>query len=375
MARTAPPPRQLGHVPALDGLRGIAVLLVVVSHLNLLIPRQDITHIALLDGIIEGGYLGVDLFFVLSGFLITALILGEERGRSEIRFGAFYARRAIRLLPALYLFLLCHAFYTLVTELNWSQEVDSIRAAVLYYSNWQIVFDLPSVATGLQHLWSLAIEEQFYLVWPALLVGLFGLRQRASTVAIVLTAAIVGIAVHRAILWGDGKPWLELFVRTDTRADALLMGALLASLWVRGVTPTRRVDTVAWAALAGALVYLATVEPSSGFSFDGGSTLFAALIAVMVLAAVNGTWVVGRWLAFPALRAVGRVSYGLYLWHFAVFHAVARYGEDLPELVRVAIGLALAAAATAASWHLLERPMQGLRVRFGQRGSQPTAVR
>jgi len=358
----------------LDGLRGIAVLLVVVSHLNLLIPRQDITRVGLVDGFIEGGYLGVDLFFVLSGFLITALLLGEERGRSKVRFGAFYARRAIRLLPALYLMLLCHAAYTLLTELDWSQEVASIQAAVLYYSNWQVVNDLGSVATGTNHLWSLAVEEQFYLVWPAVLVGFFGLRQKAVTVTVVLGLAITAVAVHRAILWDDGAPWLELFVRTDTRADSLLVGALLASLWVRQRTPTRGVDALAWAALGGGLVYVALVEPSSGFSFAGGGTLFAVLVAVVLLAVVNGTWGPARWLAVPPLRAVGRVSYGLYLWHFPVFHAVARYGDELPELVRVAVGVLVASAATVASWHLLERPMQGLRVRFGQRGPQPFAV-
>ena len=374
MASPSPPQRRLGRVAALDGIRGLAVLLVVTSHLNLLVPRQDITRIGLIDGMIEGGYLGVDLFLVLSGFLITALLLGEERGRGEIRFRAFYARRAIRLLPALYFMLLCHAAYTLLTELDWSAEVASIRAAVLYYSNWQVVYDLSNVATGTNHLWSLAVEEQFYLVWPALLVGFLGLRYRALTVTAVLGVAVVAIAVHRAMLWDDGANWLELFVRTDTRADALLIGALLASLWVRGVTPVRWVDPAAWLALALMVVYLATVEPSSGFSFRGGSTVFALLTAVVLLAVLNGTWGAARWLAVPALRAVGLVSYGLYLWHFPVFHVVARYGDDLPEVVRVAVGSTVATTMTLVSWFLLERPMQALRVRFGERGPQPTTV-
>jgi peptidoglycan/LPS O-acetylase OafA/YrhL len=374
MARTSPAPRRLGHVAALDGIRGIAVLLVVISHLNLLVPRQDITGIGLVDGIIEGGYLGVDVFFVLSGFLITALLLNEERGRGSVGFGAFYARRAIRLLPALYFLLLCHAAYTLITELDWSAEVASIRAALLYYSNWQIVYDLESVATGTNHLWSLAVEEQFYLVWPVLLVGFLGLRYRASTVSAVLGLAILAIAVRRALLWEDGTPWLELFVRTDTRADALLVGALLASLWVRGVTPVRWVNPVAWAALALAFVYIATVEPDSGFSFEGGSTVFAVLVASLLLAVLNGTWAPARWLAAAPLTAVGLVSYGLYLWHFPVFHVVARYGEDLPEVVRVIVGLAVAAGMTLLSWFLLEKPMQGLRTRFTNRERQPATV-
>jgi peptidoglycan/LPS O-acetylase OafA/YrhL len=102
--------------------------------------------------------------------------------------------------------------------------------------------------------------------------------------------------------------------------------------------------------------------------------LFAVLAATVILAVVEGSWAGGRWLANPALRAIGLVSYGLYLWHFPVFHAVARHGEGLSEPVRVVVGLAISAAATAASWHLLERPLQGLRVRFGRRGPQPPAV-
>jgi len=364
MAQPVPAPRRLGHVPGLDGLRGIAVLLVVVSHLNLLIPRLDITRIQVIDGAIEGGYLGVDVFFVLSGFLITALLLREERGTGHVAFGGFYARRALRLLPALYFMLLCHAFYTIATDLYWPAEAASIKAAVLYYSNWLVVYDLSDIALGTNHLWSLAVEEQFYLVWPVILVGLLGLRRSARTVTIVLVLAIVVIAVHRARLWGDGITWLELFVRTDTRADSLLVGALLASLWVRRATPTRGVNGAAWFAVAFAVGYLALVEASSGVGYRGGLTLFAVAIAVVLLAVVDGTWSGTRVLAHPALRAVGVVSYGLYLWHFPVFHAVARYGSDWPELVRVLVAVPLAVGMTLISWFCLEKPLLQLKARF-----------
>ena len=360
-----PPPRWLGQVPALDGLRGIAVLLVVVSHLNLLIPRLDITGFQPLDGLIEGGYLGVDIFFVLSGFLITAILLREERGTGGVRFGNFYARRALRLLPALYFMLLCHAFYTVVTDLAWSVEAESIQAAVLYYSNWLVVYDLGAIATGTNHLWSLAVEEQFYLVWPAVLVGLLGLRRRTAAAAVGIAVAIVVIAVHRARLWDQGTTWLELFVRTDTRADSLLVGALLATLWVRRSTPTRGVDAAAWLAAGAALVYLGLVEASSPVPYLwGGSTVFAVLVAIVLLAILNGTWGPSRVLAHRSLRAVGRVSYGLYLWHFPVFHVVARYGSDWPEPVRVLVAVPAAVGATLVSWWFLEKPLQSFRVRF-----------
>lgn len=364
MAEPVPAPRRLGHVPGLDGLRGLAVLLVVVSHLNLLVPRLDITRVQLVDGAIEGGYLGVDIFFVLSGFLITALLLQEERGTGQVAFGGFYARRALRLLPALYFMLLCHAFYTVATDLYWPTEAASIKAAVFYYSNWLVVYDLSDIALGTNHLWSLAVEEQFYLIWPAVLVGLLGLRRSARTVTVVLGVAIVAIAVHRATLWGEGVTWLELFVRTDTRADSLLVGALLASLWIRGATPTRGVNVAAWFAVAFAAGYLALVEASSGVGYRGGLTLFAVAIAVILLAVVNGTWSGNEVLAHPWLRAVGLVSYGLYLWHFPVFHVVARYGSDWPEGLRVLVAVPLAVAATLVSWFLVEKRFLALGTRF-----------
>lgn len=340
------------------------MLLVVISHLNLLIPRLDITRIRLIDGAIEGGYLGVDIFFVLSGFLITTLLLQEERGTGRIRFGNFYARRALRLLPALYFMLLCHAFYTMVTDLPWEAEGDSIQAAVLYYSNWLVVFDLPSVAIGTNHLWSLAVEEQFYLLWPAVVVGFLGLRRSAGTVTVVLLAAIVGVAVHRARLWDQGVNWLELFVRTDTRADTLLVGALLGSLWVRRATPARGVDAAAWVALVLGATYWATVEATSGVGHRGGSTLFAFAVGIVILALLNGTWGATAFFGLRSLQAVGRVSYGLYLWHFPVFHYVARYGGGWPELVRVVVAVALSTVFTLLSWFCIERPIQGLRGRF-----------
>jgi len=369
-AATAPGPatvdlRQLGTVPALDGLRGLAVLLVMMVHLQLLLPFEQ-TGIGAIDGFIRGGYLGVDLFFVLSGFLITALLLNEMGGTGWIRFGAFYIRRALRLLPALYVLLAAHVIYAQLNDLPARDEYLTVRAAVLYMSNWQVVIDPTVVAHELTQLWSLAIEEQFYLWWPAILVSFLGPRRSARTVGLLLGGAILAVAVWRYWLLNEGAVyWTELTVRTDTRVDALLIGALLASLWVRRATPERGVDGAAWAALIVLFGCVAVFRGPDDIGYEGGLTVFALAVGVVVLALVNGTWG-GRWFfEIRPLRAVGRVSYGLYLWHYPIFYAVGIHGTDLSNRVRVATALALTTVATLGSWYLVERPALRLKSRFG----------
>jgi peptidoglycan/LPS O-acetylase OafA/YrhL len=366
--------RRLGHVPALDGLRGYAVIVVMLSHLNILIPRQDITGIGLIDSPMEGGYLGVDIFFVLSGFLITALLLREEDRTGTVSFGRFYARRALRLLPALYLLLLAHAFYTVATDLAWGAEGASIRAAVLYYSNWLVVYDLGSIALGTNHLWSLAVEEQFYLIWPAVLVGVNRIF-RPWQVPILISAGIVVVAVHRTHLWDAGDTWLELIVRTDTRADALLMGALLAVLWVHRWTPTGRLARrLAWVGIVGLVAYQVSFVASDAFANRWGPTVFAAAVALVILGLLDDAWPATRVFALRGPRAVGRISYGLYLWHFPVYHAVIRYGWEWPEGVRVVVAIGLAFGFALVSWYGLEQPLQRYRSKLHAPARQPVAA-
>jgi peptidoglycan/LPS O-acetylase OafA/YrhL len=356
----ARPTRRLGHVPALDGLRGVAVLLVIVWHTEgVLVP----TKVTLVPGPLKGAYIGVDIFFVLSGFLITSLLLGEHLDRGRIRLGAFYQRRALRLLPALYALLLIHVCYTAATGLSLHTAWLGVRAALVYMSNWAWKWDGLKSDGALGHLWSLSVEEQFYVVWPAVMIGLLALRRRVSTVTAIMTAAIVAVAVHRAVMWHNGTSWLFLYLRTDTRADSLLVGALLAHLWVRGWSPRRGVVATAWCAtliLGGTVV---RVGPTRAFMYLGGFTLVALCTAAVILAAVDGRWVVTRVLELRPLRAVGRVSYGLYLWSLPVFIAVNRYGTGWGAPARVVVGLVIAAALTVLSWTFLERPIMGLRNR------------
>jgi peptidoglycan/LPS O-acetylase OafA/YrhL len=341
----------------------------MLVHLQLLLPWEQ-TGVEPIDGFIRGGFLGVDLFFVLSGFLISALLLGEVDRTRSVRFGAFYARRALRLLPALYVLLAAHVVYAWITDLSWERERKTIEAAVFYVTNWQIIQTRGGLADELTHLWSLAIEEQFYLVWPVLLVAILGIRQRVRTASVVLAVVIAVVVVWRAHLWFADVHWVELVIRSDTRVDSLLVGALLATLWVRRATPVKGVDGAAWVALGVLVVCVATFEGPSAVGYLGGYTVFAVAAAVVILAILNGTWAGIELFDLAPLRAVGRVSYGLYLWHFPIFYAVAVHGQDLPDLARVATAVGLTATATWLSWVVVERPALRLKSRFG--GHRPS---
>jgi peptidoglycan/LPS O-acetylase OafA/YrhL len=346
--------RTLGHVPALDGLRGIAVMLVVLLHASLLMPRyRGYTHA------VKGGWLGVDIFFVLSGFLITALLLGEYHRARRVRFGAFYVRRALRLLPALWVLLAVQVVYNLAVPGRGSER-KTVTWALLYIANWQATWDLFSVNSQLGHLWSLAIEEQFYLVWPWLLVGLVALKRPRVAAAIIATGIAITV-VHRIDLANHSAFW-RLLARTDTRADSLLIGCLLAWAWTYGLI-RRRMAIAAWIAVLALVACVWRGEPTQAFWYYGGFTLFAALVAVVILASVEGEWSGTRLLSLRPLVEIGRVSYGLYLWHLPIFWAVARQNGWAP-LTRAAVGVALTAAATVISWKLVERPAQRLRRRF-----------
>lgn len=345
---TASSVRLLNKVDALDGFRGVAVLLVVMHHLKYPVPW-------LLDHESNGGGFGVDAFFVLSGFLITAILLRDQATGGRVRFAAFYRRRAMRLLPALVVFLVVWVFYEWATSAPQAHEPASALSILFYYSNtW--LHSTP-MSGGLGHLWSLAVEEQFYLVWPLLLGLFFGLRRRLTPTVIILVAAIAFIAIRRREMWIHGTNWIFLYTRLATRADALLVGCLIAVLWVRNKLPKHGLQVAGWIGLAYYL-YIVRVGAGNNFMYRGGLTIIAIAIGCILVAVLETNWIVNRALRIRPLRAVGRVSYGLYIWHLPIFFVVARYekGRNWPPLMQAAICLGLTAIATCGSWFLVERP-------------------
>lgn len=362
-----PTERRLGHVPGLDGVRGIAVLAVVGLHAGIaLVPSR-------FNGVLPGGLVGVDLFFVLSGFLITSLLVSERAERGTISFGAFYTRRALRLLPALTALMAASVVWTFVSGLSLREEARGLWPIALYVSNWTRSFSGRAVVpAGMGQTWTLSVEEQFYLVWPALLLGLLALARRRRMIVTTLSVAIVLSAVIRAWIWAYGAGYPSAYMRTDARADGLLIGALAAFLWRWELLPKRWVHAVAWATLVGLAAMLPGWNATSPGMFYGGFTIAAVGFAAVIISVANGTWRATRWFEHRSLRAIGRVSYGLYLWHPFLLTVVVTELPDLPRPVLVVIGLAASAAATAASWYVIERPFLDLKRRWSRTIPVPT---
>jgi peptidoglycan/LPS O-acetylase OafA/YrhL len=340
--------RTLGHVPALDGLRGIAILMVLALHANQ----------------IPGGALGVDLFFVLSGFLITALLLGEWTENGAISLRRFYVRRARRLLPALVVMLAGFVALSSVLEKpdvpGWNGR-DALEAAGLslaYSVNIVQAFDSRLDAQGGQHLWSLAQEEQFYALWPTALLLLLLVRCRPG-------ALIAGLAVVFASLWawriglivGDAS-YERVWFGPDTHADGLIVGAICGVLFSYGLVAQLRTALV-WAAIAVATVVTAISAWDTDALYTYRLPLFCLASGVIVLAAATNHPHLRRApLAMWPLGAVGRISYGLYLWHYPLFLA---FGWK--------IGMPVAITVAGLSYHYVEKPF--LRSRRGA-VAQPT---
>jgi len=353
----------LRYQPAIDGIRALSVLAVIAYH-------DDY-------GMARGGFLGVDAFFVLSGFLITTLLVLEYRRNATISLSHFWSRRARRLLPALFLVLLFVAVYVHQDVAPWDRL--SVRndglASLLYVANWRFIavrqsyFELFASPSPLRHMWSLAVEEQFYIVWP--LVTLLCLRLARGSVrllAAVCACGVVASTIVMAVTFTQHDP-SRAYYGTDARAHSLLIGALLGLLlivWTPGTTGRRVIAILGMLAATAIVVSWTQVSGTSAGYYRGGSVLYAIAVAFVITAALQA----GPLRALLSVKPIawtGRISYGLYLWHWPIDVWLVRSRVHVTGAPLNLIRLVLTFVLATASYALVERPIRLMHANWHRR--------
>jgi len=376
------------YMPGLDGMRALAVIAVMIYHAN---PDW-----------LSGGFLGVEVFFVISGYLITLLIVAEKERSDRIDLKSFWIRRARRLLPALFTMLILVIVYTAIFVPDaLGQLRGDVVAALTYVTNWyQIWQGQGYTAAGdfapLRHLWSLAVEEQFYLLWPLVMLMLLARGSRhVARAAIWLTVAALFTTLLMAVLFTPGRIgecdvtpeqyWIigdrciskmdTLYLSTITRAGGLLMGAALALLWrpiavMRGPLRNKSpmFDLIAIVGLFGLAamnwwVFLVKPDGADAFLFRGGFLLCGMLTLMVLVGVTHQRGLSGRLLGSSVLLWIGVRSYGLYLYHWPIYQAIRKVAGNPLTLWQFIVAMVLTFAVTEASFRFIETPIRKQRVK------------
>ncbi|MCF6194575.1 MAG: acyltransferase, partial [Kangiellaceae bacterium] len=350
----------LNYIPELDGLRGVAILGVLAFHM----------------GILEGGFLGVDLFFVLSGYLITSLLIHEKKSHGQNFLPAFWLRRARRLLPALMLFLVVTGGIIQWNNdsANFMRVRNDILATLFYVANWRSIFaetdywSLFSSPSPLSHTWSLAIEEQFYLLWPFVVAWSFSFSK--APFILLRNIAIIGVVL--SVSWfsylysQNNENLSRVYFGTDTRIFSILGGSALSVHQAYSKRFTTKIGIVSngitwmiWISVSYLFMAWLFLSGTNPLLYQGGLFLSSlAVIIILVSITQNKSPLLSNILLFSPLRMIGQISYGLYLWHYPLFIFVEQNYSTLTPSLSNALKLAITFSIAIVSYLFLEAPIR-----------------
>lgn len=342
------------YVPALDSMRGLAVSMVFFFHAG--------------TPAFSGGFIGVDIFFVLSGFLITILLMQEQDRDGKITLRKFYLRRALRLVPALVFMVTVYLLFCIGhfnSPADWLYQFEDALMALSYIANWTRAFDLNRPLV-LGHTWSLAIEEQYYICWPLILAMLRRVTPSLRSGAIFLL--LLASWITRLGLLANCASWDRIYNGLDSRADMLLAGSLLASLWHSGALNflerhpkiTGAMAIVGMSALA-ALNFTANWQTPPLYIWQYEIVALSTVLVIYDISSRPSGWI-STLLNKSGLVWLGRVSYGFYLWHYPILWAVRQYRID--NRVQIMLALILTLCFTVLSNKFIELPFLRLKQKF-----------
>ena len=346
------------YMPGLDGVRAVAVIAIIIYHLN---PQW-----------LSGGFLGVDTFFVISGYLITSLLLTEYHNTGKIKLMSFWLRRVKRLIPAVLFLVMGVIVLSLIFMPTEIQKVraDSI-AAIFYVSNWWYIMQNVDyfeqfAVQPLKHLWSLAIEEQFYLVFPIVLLSLLSFIRRLKSIRIIFLILLVISMIAMMVLYVPNENVARVYFGTDTRIQTLLMGVLLALVWPPFQLKAKvnrqmrtMIDTAGVVGLAILFICFKFVSETNSILYYGGFFLISTVTLLVIASSVHPSGYFAKFLGNKVFTFIGSRSYSLYLWHYPIIvliHHQFVQGQ-IPPLVYV-VELLLMVLMAEFSYKFIEQPFR-----------------
>ncbi|AQY50999.1 peptidoglycan O-acetyltransferase [Listeria weihenstephanensis] len=347
------------YVPSIDGLRALAVIAVIAYHLSF--------------GWASGGFLGVDVFFVLSGYLITNILLSEWEKNERIDLKKFWLGRFRRLIPAVYLMIVVVVVFAVIFNRPLLATLrGDATASFLYLSNWWFIFhnvsyfDSFGMASPLKNLWSLAIEEQFYIIWPLFIFGALKFIKKPKNILRIILIAALASAVLMAILYSPDADPSRVYYGTDTRAFGLLLGGALAFVWpftrLSPNIPKQGKIAVNVAGTASVLIFIicvATVNEYDSFLYRGGMFLIAINSIVMIATIAHPASYLSKIFSFKPLRWIGMRSYGIYLWHYPIITLTTPITDvGTPNLLRATLQVAATLLIAEVSYRFIETPIR-----------------